>query len=162
MDKKIIFAFVAIFIIGVTLSFVFGGHSEAYENHEKYKYGFFPYYSTIDHKASEKDEEIAENFISVAKEAFTFCENTAIPDNFGELKYFVKNNYERGITRVEVELRLVTADFTFNKGYMWVEYDEYRYDSDNEVVSASGNILTYWKLKKTDGKWIVTDVKETP
>ncbi len=162
MDKKIIFAFVLIFIIGVTLSFAFGGHSDSFNEHKKFKYGFFPYYSTIDHRASEKDKQIAEEFLPIAKEAFSFCENEEAPEYFGELKYFVKNNFERGIVRVEVDLRLITADFSFSKGYMWVEYDEHRYDSENEIVSASSNILTYWKLKKIDDKWVVTDVKETP
>ncbi len=162
MDKKIILTFVIIFIIGAVLSFSFGGHSESFEKHKKFKYGFFPYYSTIDHKASKKDAETAEKFIETAKEAFAFCGEQEAPEHFGELKYFVKNNYERGITRVDVDFRLITASFSFNNGYIWAEYDEQRFDDSNEVVSAGSNILTYWKLKKIDGEWKVISVKETP
>lgn len=162
MDKKTIIIFGLVFALGFMLSITFGGHSESFKKYEKYKYGFFPYYSSIDHKMTENEEQLAKPFIALCKEAFSFCKEGSNSDYFGGLSYFVKNNYERGIVKVYVELNLITASFSFNNGYIWAEYSEQRLDNKNEVVSLSSNVLTYWKLKKVNGEWAVVAVKEIP
>lgn len=55
-------------------------------------------------------------------------------------------------------------DLNLNKCsvFKWVVYSDKQYDQDRKNVSGSANILTYWELKKTDGKWNVVDIKEHP
>ena len=69
--------------------------------------------------------------------------------------YSLKN---AGTDRVEVKINLITADFTFTNGYMWVEYMQQSFDeSENEIDSRES--LAYWKLRKQDGEWQVVKIK---
>ena len=69
----------------------------------------------------------------------------------------VKSSY--AIARVEADMNLITADFTFKNGYIWVEYTKTTYDDSDEIIDK-GRYLAYWKMKKENGIWKVTKIKE--
>lgn len=160
MKRRIIIAVAAVFLMGFAASSMLRGNSEYYEKYEEYKYGFIPYYSSIENKASDRDIETAENIITLAREIMTDTESTTYPDAGKLESYSVKYSLtEKEIAVIEAELNLITADFTFNSGYMWVEYSKVTYDKYEEKIDE-GQYLAYWKLRKENGIWRVTRIKE--
>lgn len=156
MNKKLVFCVVTVFLLGFAVATLFADHSEYYNKYEGYKYGFIPYYSTIDKKCSDRDRETAEKIVTLAGEIMTGL-NSEVPDEVGELKmYSLRSD---GAVRVEAKFNLITASFTFSNGYMWVEYIKEVFDgSDNKLEEKE--ILAYWKLKKTEDLWTVVKIKE--
>lgn len=153
--SRIIIAVAAVFMSGFIVASMFNQHGDYYNKYQQYKYGFIPYYSTIDKKLSEKDKATADEIIALAGKIMTDVSGTVF-DNAGELNsYSLKN---AGTDRVEVKINLITADFTFTNGYMWVEYMQQSFDeSENEIDSRES--LAYWKLRKQDGEWQVVKIK---
>ena len=156
MNKKMIFYAVTVFVLGFAVASLFADHSDYYNKYEDYKYGFIPYYSTIDKKCSDKDRETAENIVALAGEIMTDIKSE-VDDEAGELKMYSLKSV--GAERVEAKINLITASFTFSNGYMWVEYTQEIFDeSDNKLEEKER--LAYWKLKKTDDLWKVVKIKE--
>lgn len=148
-------------IIAVTLfASLFVGHSEYYNKYEKYKYGFIPYYSTIDKKYSKKDREKAQEIINLAGKIMTDTLGS-VPENAGELVCYAVNESfsDAKPKRVEAKINLITADFSLGGGYMWVECTRQAFDQNNSVVEEKES-LAYWKLKKQNNNWTVVKVKE--
>ncbi|MBQ8503835.1 MAG: hypothetical protein IJ491_06115 [Clostridia bacterium] len=131
--------------------------SEYYSKYKKYKYAYFPDYSSINHSLSEKDKEKAEQVLSVAREVFT-CVGEAPSLDVGELERYYRLSPD--IERISLDLEAVAGDFTMGNGYLWVVYSVTRYDFSGEVHSGSWDILSLWKLKNKDGVWTVTSIKE--
>lgn len=119
-------------------------------------------YLTIMHKSSEKETEIGEAVLETAQKVFTYAGDEKDADkNVGELYgyyAFVKAPLE--VKSSEAKLELITTKITGNRGEMWVEYSRMAAYANGEG-GYGGEALCLWKLKKTDGKWIVTEVKET-
>ncbi len=159
MKGKFAIALIVIFFLGVCFSSAFRGNKEIYDKYEKYKYGFIPYYSTIESKCSDKDREIAEKFIALAEDISSGGYGS-VPENAGELKVYAPelNISEKDIVSSECDFSLITADFTFGNGYMWSEYK--RSDSFSDGSETEKNYLSYWKLQKHNGDWIVTKIKQ--
>ncbi len=160
MNKnKILTGIFLVFVFGVLCSYVFLGNNEYYEKYENYKYGFFPYYSTINSKMSEEDRKTANDILLEVENAAMYVGDD--PDSLGEIGYFSKENNERNVARVDFFFEVITAKFSFGNAYIWFEYNDTRYDGDGEVVSSARDCLCYLKLKKSDGVWTVTRIKET-
>ncbi len=156
MNKKIIFYAITVFVLGFAVASLFADHSDYYDKYEDYKYGFIPYYSTIDKKCSDKDRETAENIVALAGKIMTDIK-PEISEGAGELKVYSLKNAD--VERVEAKINLITASFTFSNGYMWVEYAQNFFDESDSKLEEKER-LAYWKLKKTDGIWTVIKIKE--
>ena len=156
MNKKICVLLALVFVAGFVAASLFGGHSEYYSKYESLKYGFFPYYSTIDKRCSEKDRERAQDIINLAGQLMTDTDGD-VPQNVGKLDIYSLKKAE--VVRSEVKINLITADFTFSGGYIWSEYHQKLFGED-EVIKEQKNRLAYWKLKKQKGEWIVVKVRE--
>lgn len=160
MKRKIILAVAILFLSGFALVSMFRESSQYYEKYEDYKYGFIPYYSTIEKKPTDGDKAMAQSVINLAHEIMT---DTAgeIPPNADKLEtYAIKYSItEKEISRVEADMNFITADFTFSNGYIWLEYTKTTYDEMGGVIE-DGAWLAYWKLKKENGIWKVTRIKE--
>lgn len=159
MKTKLIAALIAIFLIGACFSSTIRGNREIYEKYEKYKYGFIPYYSTIESKCSDKDREIAERFISLARN-ISDGNSVSIAENAGELAVYAPELKisEKETVSSECDFSLITADFAFGSGYIWSEYK--RTDTFADGSESEKSYLSYWKLQKSDGEWSVTKIKE--
>lgn len=160
MKRKIILAVAILFLSGFALVSMLRGSSQYYEKYEDYKYGFIPYYSTIEKKPTDGDKAMAQSVINLAHEIMTDTANE-IPPNADKLEtYAIKYSLtEKEISRVEADMNFITADFTFSNGYIWVEYSKTTYDEMGGVIE-DGAWLAYWKLKKENGIWKVTRIKE--
>lgn len=154
--SRILISVLIIFLSGFAVASLIDGHSDYYKKYEDMKYGFIPYYSTIDKKCSDKDRETAMQTVSLAGNIMT-DKISELPENAGELRrYFLR---ETEAFRTEARINLITASFTFSNGYMWVEYTQKIYDESDEMLEEASR-LAYWKLKKTDGLWTVIKIKE--
>lgn len=160
MKRKIILTVAILFLSGFALVSMLRGSSQCYEKYEDYKYGFIPYYSTIEKKPTDGDKAMAQSVINLAHEIMT---DTAgdIPPNADKLEtYAIKYSLtEKEIAKVEADMNFITADFTFSNGYIWLEYTKTAYDEMGGVIE-DGAWLAYWKLKKENGVWKVTRIKE--
>lgn len=161
MKHKLIFAVAVIFLMGFAAASFFGPQSDYYNKYEKYKYAFIPYYSTIGKNCSESDRETAQSVINLAGEIMTDTDGEVHPYADKLETYGVKYSLtEKEIAKVEAKLNLITADFTFSNGYMWVEYHKQSYSPNGDTVEDY-ECLAYWKLKKQNGLWRVVKIKET-
>lgn len=160
MKRKIILAVAILFLSGFALVSTLRGSSQYYEKYEDYKYGFIPYYSTIEKKPTDGDKAMAQSVINLAHEIMTDTADE-IPPNADKLEtYAIKYSLtEKEIAKVEADMNFITADFTFSNGYIWLEYTKTAYDEMGGVIE-DGAWLAYWKLKKENGIWKVTRIKE--
>lgn len=150
---------ILLIIATVIIAFSFlSPKSEYYDRYKKYKYVYFPDYSSLNNSLSEKDRAEAEKILSEAKEVFTFIGESEPQKDVGELKRYYRLSPD--ITEINLDIEAVAGDFTGNNGYLWVIYSVERLDETGDTSSGSWDILTYWKLKKLDGEWKVIKVKE--
>ncbi len=156
MKHKIIVAVFVVFLAGFAIASLFSQHGDYYKKYESLKYGFIPYYSTIDKKCSDKDRQIAQSVVDLAGEIMTDVSGRVHTQAEELAIYSVK---KADVRRVEAKINLITADFTFGNGYVWVEYIKRDFD-ENENILEEKESLAYWKLKKQDGVWNVIKIKE--
>lgn len=159
MKRKLFAVMIAVFLLGVLLSPVFRGNKEIYDKYEKYKYGFIPYYSSIEADCSDKDRLIAEEIIALA-ENIACGAYDSIPERAGELIVYAPeyNSDENNLTGRKGTFKLITADFSFGNGYIWSEYNKTDFYTDGREEES--NYLVYWKLSNRNDIWIVTKIKE--
>lgn len=50
----------------------------------------------------------------------------------------------------------------FHNGYVWVFYSYEAYDTEGNLITASLNVVTKWKIHKDDGKWKIVEISERP
>ena len=159
MKTKRLTALLLVAVVAIVVfSSLFSQKSEYYDKYKKFKYAYFPDYSSINHTLSEKDKETAEQILSEAEEVFTYIGDKEPEKDVGELRRYYR--IEPGIEKINLDLEAVAGDFTLGNGYLWVVYSVARYDSSGEVTSGSWDILSLWKLKNVDGEWKVVKVKE--
>lgn len=169
MKKKRIISITLMIILPLFFAFalflVYCGVSRG-ENYEKYRYDrhyFNPIiFSTIDYKSSQEEKDEVADIMELAKQVFTYTGNEENADkNVGALsRYYYYSTDAFPIARVDLKIELLTAKAGRTKGYMWVVYSVGRYNDKGEHVSGSGDIPSYWKIEKKDGRWLVTDITE--
>lgn len=128
-----------------------------------------PYYNTdeislLAYIGDSEDRNIAESIIRQADTAFsdfthTYEENQEL---YGLLSRYAESN-TRGIVRETHSLKLWSAHFGENRGDIWVYYSQESFDDSGNTVSRSYNVPALWHVEKnTDGKWVVTAIREHP
>ncbi len=162
--KKIVVILFVLLLIFAIIVFAMNvaPHSVVYNEHLHKRDGFgYLNYFTLEHKMSEEDKVIAEEIIETARTVFEYQGNKEDADkSVGALAIYYKN----GVVSSKIELELITADFSKNSGYMWVVYSKayvHEYADGTTGRSGAPNVLTYWKVEKIDGSWIVTDVNDS-
>ena len=138
-------------------------HSTYYDEYLPYRsyYGYLRYF-TLDHKMNDEDEAIAQEILETTKQVFGYKGKVSDADkSVGALARYYRDN----VKSASVNLQLVTAEAKGNSGYIWVIYSverEHVFDDGTRSKSGSRDILSYWKIEKENGEWIVTDIKEAP
>ncbi len=155
--KRLTAALLIVATVIVAFSFL-SPKSEYYEKNKKFKYAYFPYYSTLNNPLSEKDKSEAEKILSEAKEVFTFIGEKEPEKDVGELKRYYRISPD--IVDIQLDIEAVAGDFTGKNGYLWVVYSVDRLNSAGDTSSGSWDILSYWKVKSIDGEWKVVKIKE--
>lgn len=118
-------------------------------------------YKQIVYPTSISDYITARKVLKTADEAlYTITTDEKAYEQFGELGYLCVTD-DDAVSQMH-RLRLIAGHFAQDEGYMWVQYTSVAYDVDGEITTGSWDILTKWKLKKQDGRWVVTNVNEAP
>lgn len=160
MKKKIICISV---IVGIMLLVsIFGKgiyfYGKYFVPNEKY---FGSQYKEILHTMSFQDKKQANEIMEIVDDAFSFIGNKENADSsFGELSRYCIT--EENAVIEEHDLKLVTADFNKNNGYLWFVYNQKAFDNNNQTTMGSWDILVRATLEKTNQGWIVVDTKEHP
>ncbi len=160
MKKKIIC--ISIVVLIVLLVYIFGRGIYFYGMYsvpnERY---FGNQYKEMLHIMSFQDKKQANEIMKTVDDAFSFIGNKEDADSgFGELSRYCVTEEDAVIE--EHDLKLITADFDKNKGYLWFVYNQEALDSNDQTTMGSCDILVRATLEKTNQGWIVVDTKEHP
>ena len=160
MKKK--FIRISIITVILLLVYIFGRGIYFYGMYsipnEKY---FGNQYKEILHMMSFQDKKQANEIMEIVDDAFSFIGNREVADSkYGELSRYCITEEDAVIE--EHDLKLVTADFNKNKGYLWFVYNQEAFDNNNQTTMGSWDILVRATLEKTNQGWIVVDTKEHP
>ncbi len=118
-------------------------------------------YKEILHMMSFQDKKQANEIMEIVDDAFSFIGNREVADSeYGELSRYCITA-EDAVTEKH-DLKLITADFNKDDGYLWFVYNQEGFDSNNQTTSGSEDVLVRATLEKTDDGWIVIDTKEHP
>lgn len=118
-------------------------------------------YREVLHIMSFQDKRQANEIMAIVDKAFCFVGNKEDADsNYGQLSRYCVTDEEP--VKEEHDLKLITADFDNNKGYLWFVYNQEALDSNNQTTMGSWDILVRATLEKTNQGWIVVDTKEHP
>lgn len=66
------------------------------------------------------------------------------------------------IGNVELKIRRNLVIHNFFDGYMFVKYSRIVYDTDGQLLTATANVNSIWKIHKTNGDWSITEIYESP
>ena len=160
MKKKIIC--ISIVVLIVLLVYIFGRGIYFYGMYsvpnERY---FGNQYKEMLHIMSFQDKKQANEIMKTVDDAFSFIGNKEDADSgFGELSRYCVTEEDAVIE--EHDLKLITADFDKNKGYLWFVYNQEALDNNEQTTMGSWDILVRATLEKTNQGWIVVDTKEHP
>ena len=160
MKKK--FIIISIIAVILLLAYVFGRgiyfYGKYYIPDERY---FGSQYKEILHIMSFQDQKQANEIMKTVDDAFSFIGNSEVADNkYGELSRYCITE-EDAVTEKH-NLKLITADFNKDDGYLWFVYNQEGLDNNNQTTSGSSDILVRITLKKTSDGWTVVDTKEHP
>ncbi len=111
-------------------------------------------YSIADKKELEpmmKKIEEALNFIGTDKEA---------EEKFGELSSYCVSSEIYSATKVEVEVKFVTAKLYNDTGYLWIEYTQKGYLEDGRFDFGMSEILSRITLVKYYDEWEAVNTME--
>ena len=160
MKKKFINILIIVGII--LLVYIFGRGISFYVMYSVPNEEYFGnQYKEILHMMSFQDKKQANEIMEIIDDAFSFIGNREIADTkYGELSRYCITEEDAIIE--EHDLKLVTADFNKNKGYLWFVYNRDAFDSNNQKIRGSRDILVRTTLEKTNQGWIVVDTKEHP
>ncbi len=118
-------------------------------------------YKQVIYPTSIPDYLIAKKVLKEADNALSTITNNEIAEkDFGELGYLCVTDDEAVFEKHK--LKFITANFSGDKGYIWVKYSTEAYDKDGEVTFGAWDILSRWEIEKKDNKWVVTSTKEHP
>jgi len=160
MKKKMVLISIIAVIIIIVCIFGRGVYFYGKYSVPNAKY-FGSQYKEIIHIMSTQDKKQAKEIMEIVDGAFSFMGNKEDADkSYGELSRYCIT--EKDAVKEKHDLKLITADFDKEKGYLWFVYTQEALDSNNQTTSGSWDILVRATLNKTDDGWSVVDTKEHP
>ena len=118
-------------------------------------------YNEILNIISFQDKKQANKIMKTVDDAFSFIGNKEDAESrFGELSRYCVT--EADFVIEEHDLKLVTADFDEDKGYLWFVYNQEAFDGNNQTTHGAKDVLVRASVTKTDDGWLVVDTKEQP
>ena len=157
MKKKLIGIFI---IVAVMLLFcLYGRGIEYYINYViPNKECFGRQYCEVLHLMSFRDKQYANEIMKTVDEAFSFIGDAAVArSRYGELSRYSARGDAVSETH---DLKLVTADFGSETGYLWFIYNCRAFDGNNKSVGGASDVLARLTLEKSGEAWVVVDTKE--
>ena len=118
-------------------------------------------YIEVLHPMSFEDRKKANRIMKTIEDAFSYIGNKIEAEKkFQKLNRFCIIGEDAVSERHD--LKLITADFKENEGYLWFVYNHMAFNADNQLVYGSHNIIVRVTLEKTDDCWTVIETKEHP
>ena len=115
---------------------------------------------------SREDRRQAQPIMDLAEEAFSSIglTETEAKRAYGKLsRYTYNKDIYADVAAEHHTLELLSADFEYSEGLIWVYYTQEGLDRNGERTTGSFRVESLWKLcKREDGKWYVYDIKEHP
>lgn len=116
---------------------------------------------------STPDKDMKDEILRQGEEALSFIGSKEACAAFGILApYCTDTESYEGASRVEYTLEHLAGKTDDEGSYLWVAYTQRVYDTDGNLLCASGSseerILARWSVEKQDGHWVVTDILEHP
>lgn len=112
------------------------------------------------------DRREARPVLALAEQAFSDIQHTREEN---EQRYGLLSRYSTpadsydDVTRNEHTLKLWSAHFDGNEGWMWVFYSSESYRADGSTVCGGWNIPALWRLERDEGgQWTVVQIREHP
>ncbi len=62
----------------------------------------------------------------------------------------------------KIQLLPIFVCHNFHDGYILAFYSYQAYDTEGNLITASLNVVTKWKIHKADGKWEIVEISERP
>ena len=109
------------------------------------------------------DRLTANQVIKEVEKAFSFVgTESEAEEKFWKLSNYcvIKTTDEE--LKVENDIKLISANFSGDKGYLWFAYSQEVRNDSGELKSGSSNILARATLEKVNDKWVFTDYLEHP
>ncbi len=106
----------------------------------------------------------AQDILDIANKAFSDINSN--DGEYGKLERYSINN--EGVTSEDHSIKLISAHFGENSGYMWVVYYQTGFDSNGQQIygngsnSLFGKNVSRWELAKVNEQWVVSEIKEQP
>ena len=120
--------------------------------------------SMLAYAGTPSDRSIGQGVIKKASSAFSDIRHSQEENKevYGLLSRYA-TPLERGAVSEKHILKLLSAHFDSDSGYMWVHYSAATYDADGKPISQSSDVSSFWSVEKNeDGDWVVVGIKEHP
>lgn len=116
----------------------------------------------LDIKCDDKEQlEVANQIVEKAKMIFNLKADLKDDmDSYGALTKYSFNNPD--VNKAESYINLLTTYQKSDIGAIWVEYNVFYYNSDNDLIYGADSILSRWEIEKRNEQWVVTAVDEMP
>ena len=115
---------------------------------------------------SPADRREARQVLALAEQAFDDVQHTREENeqSYGLLsRYATDTDSYDDVTHNEHTLKLWSANFEENEGWMWIYYSSWSYKADGSPVCGSWRVPALWRLEKGDGgQWTVVQIREHP
>jgi len=162
--KKVLLLFLTLFLSGVFVITIISFNTGVKEYVNKNNCSIFgiPRILTIGSKMNSRDKDVA---ISVIQTAINVFEYTGSYEESNKNVGALSKYYEYDCNYATVSIDILTAKVFGNRGYIWVNYSESHIkidDSENKQISGSSDVLSFWKIKKTNNMWTVVKIIEAP
>ena len=160
MKKKVI-AITTMFVCVVFILIAIRATTIYFGNYIPNKDYFKEDYKQVIYLTSISDYLTAKEVLKEADDAFSTITDYENADKlFGNLGRFCITDDDA--VEETHKLKFIAADFSADKGYMWVKYSTQAFDINGDITYASWDVLSQWELEKKDNNWVVTAIKEHP
>lgn len=120
--------------------------------------------SMLAYAGTPSDRSIGQDVLKKAASAFSDIRHSQEEnkDAYGLLSRYA-TPLERGAVSEKHILKLLSAHFDSDSGYMWVHYSAATYDANGNPISQSSDVHSLWSVEKNEaGDWVVVGIKEHP
>lgn len=112
------------------------------------------------------DRREARQVLTLAEQAFNDVQHTHAENeqSYGLLsRYATATDSYDDVEYNENTLKLWSAHFEENEGWMWVCYSSRSYKANGSLACGSWRVPALWRLEKGDsGQWTVVQIREHP
>lgn len=91
--------------------------------------------------------------------------NNSLQENvsYGKMKRYLIPTFEEQVYRnTDLKIKRIFVLHNFKKGVMYVKYSYIAYDTNDELITGSSDVISKWYIEKKNNRWKVVDIEERP